>query len=53
VHAPTEEKSDDLKDSLYEELEQVFDHFSLYDIKTLLDFNENWRQGTFQTDNRK
>jgi hypothetical protein len=27
VHAPTEEKSDDLKDSFYEELEQAFDHF--------------------------
>jgi hypothetical protein len=27
VHAPTEEKSDDSKDSFYEELEQVFDHF--------------------------
>jgi hypothetical protein len=26
THAPTEEKSDDSKDSLYEELEQVFDH---------------------------
>jgi hypothetical protein len=29
-HAPTEEKSDDSKDSLYEELEQVFDHFPKY-----------------------
>jgi hypothetical protein len=27
VHAPSEEKSDDSKDSCYEELEQVFDHF--------------------------
>jgi hypothetical protein len=27
VHAPSEEKSDDSKDSFYEELEQVFDHF--------------------------
>jgi len=27
VHAPNEEKSDDSKDSFYEELEQVFDHF--------------------------
>jgi len=26
VHAPSEEKSDELKDSSYEELEQVFDH---------------------------
>jgi hypothetical protein len=27
VHAPTEEKSGETKDSFYEELEQVFDHF--------------------------
>jgi hypothetical protein len=25
VHAPTEDKSDDIKDRFYEELEQVFD----------------------------
>ena len=27
VHAPSEEKSDDSKDSFYEELEQVFSNF--------------------------
>jgi hypothetical protein len=27
VHAPSEGKSDDSKDSFYEESEQVFDHF--------------------------
>ena len=27
AHAPTEEKSDDSKEGLYEELQQVFDHF--------------------------
>ena len=27
VHASSEEKSDDSKDSFYEELHQVFDHF--------------------------
>ena len=27
VHATSEEKSDDSRDSFYEELEQVFDHF--------------------------
>ena len=27
VHAPSEDKSDVSKDSFYEELEQVFDHF--------------------------
>ena len=30
VHAPSEEKSDEVKDSFYEELEQVFDHFPKY-----------------------
>jgi exonuclease III len=40
VHAPTEEKSDDSKDSFYEELEQVIDHFPKYNMKILLgDFN--------------
>jgi len=29
VHAPSEDKSDDSKDSFYEELEQVFDYFPL------------------------
>jgi hypothetical protein len=27
VHAPTEDKYDDIKDSFYEELEEVFDQF--------------------------
>ena len=40
MHAPSEEKSDILKDSFYEELEQVFDHFPKYDMKIILaDFN--------------
>ena len=40
MHAPGEEKSDDSKDSFYEELEQVFDHFPKCDMKILLgDFN--------------
>ena len=30
VHAPSEEKSDESKDSFYEELEQVFDHLPKY-----------------------
>jgi hypothetical protein len=30
VHAPTEDKDDDIEDSFYEELEQVFDQFSSY-----------------------
>jgi len=41
VHAPSEEKSDDSKDSFYKELEQVFFyHFPKYHTKILLgDFN--------------
>ena len=40
MHAPSEEKSDDSNDSFYEELEQVIDHFSKYQLKILLgDFN--------------
>jgi hypothetical protein len=40
VHAPTENKTDDVKDSLYEELKLVFDKFSKYYMKILLgDFN--------------
>ena len=42
VLATDEEKSDDSKDSFYEELEQGFDHFSKYHIKIVLeDFNAN------------
>ena len=36
VNASSEEKSDDSKDSLYEELEQIFDHFPEYHTKILL-----------------
>jgi exonuclease III len=40
VHAPTEDKIDDVKDSFYEELERVFDKFPKYHMKILLgDFN--------------
>jgi exonuclease III len=40
VHAPKEGKTDDVKDSFYEELERVFDKFPKYHIKILLgDFN--------------
>jgi hypothetical protein len=40
VHAPTEDKDDDIKDSFYEGLEQVFDQFPRYHMKILLaDFN--------------
>ena len=40
VHAPSEEKSEESKDSFYEELEQIFYHFPKYHMKILLgDFN--------------
>jgi hypothetical protein len=42
VHVPYEDKSDDVKDSFYEELAHVFDQFPRYDMKILLgDFNAN------------
>jgi dihydroorotate dehydrogenase len=40
VHSPNEDKDDDIKDSFYEVLEQIFDQFSRYHVKILLgDFN--------------
>ena len=40
MHAPSEEKNDEAKDSFYEELVQVFDQFPKYHMKMLLgDFN--------------
>ena len=40
VHASSEDKSSDSKDSFYEELEQVLDHFPRYHMKILIgDFN--------------
>jgi hypothetical protein len=40
VHAPCEDKGDDVRDSFYEELGHVFDQFPMYDVKILLgDFN--------------
>jgi exonuclease III len=40
VHPPTEDKTDDLKDSFCEELERVFDKFPKYHMKIMLgDFN--------------
>ena len=50
MHALSEKKSDHSKDSFYEELEQVFDHFPKYDMKILLgDFNaEVGRENIFK-----
>jgi hypothetical protein len=40
VHDPTEDKTDDVKSSFYEELECLFDKFPKYHIKIMLgDFN--------------
>jgi hypothetical protein len=40
VHAPCEDKGDDVKDSSYEELGHVFHQFPRYDMKIFLgDFN--------------
>jgi hypothetical protein len=39
VHAPTEYKTDHVINSLYEELEHVFDKFPKYHMNILLDFN--------------
>jgi hypothetical protein len=36
VHAPTEDKTDYLKDRFYEELEHVYDKFPKYHTKILL-----------------
>ena len=36
VHAPSEEKSEEVKDSFYDELEEVFDQFPKYYMKILL-----------------
>jgi len=51
VHIPSEEKSDDSKDSFYEELE-VFDHFPKYQMNILLDFKEKvGRENSFKPTN--
>jgi hypothetical protein len=40
VHAPTEDKIDDVKDSIHKELEPVLDYFPKYHMKIPLgDFN--------------
>ena len=48
VHAPSEEKSEESKDSFYE----VFDHFPKYNMKILLgDFNAKVGRDYFQANN--
>jgi hypothetical protein len=50
VHAPTEDKTDDVKDSFYEELECVFDKCPKYHTNILLgDFNAKLgKEGIFK-----
>ena len=36
THAPSEDKSEEVKDSFYDELEEVFDQFPKYYMKILL-----------------
>ena len=50
VHASSEEKSNYRKDSFYEELEQVLDHFHKYNMKILLgNFNAKLGEDIFKT----
>ena len=53
MHAPSEEKSHDSKDSFYEKLQRFFYHFPKYHMKILLgDFNaKSGEREYFQTDN--
>jgi hypothetical protein len=57
VHAPTEDKTDDVEDSFYKELEHVFNKFPKYHMKILLDFNAKVgrviRMLIFKKENRK
>jgi hypothetical protein len=58
IHASTEYKTDDLKDSFCEELEYVFGTFPKYHMQILLgDFNENvlkpriWNENLYEISN--
>jgi hypothetical protein len=54
VHAPCEDKSDDVKDSFYKELGRVFDQFLRCDMKILLgDLNAKVRGKITLKDSRK
>jgi hypothetical protein len=54
VHAPTEDKTDDVKDSFYGELELLFDKFPKCHMKILVgDFNASREVGTNFGDKRR
>jgi hypothetical protein len=42
VHAPTEDKCDDTKDSFYDKLEYIFDQFPKYYMKMMLGYFSAW-----------
>jgi hypothetical protein len=44
VHAQTEDKTDDVKDSFYEELERIFNKFPTYHMKISLRYKCQIRQ---------
>jgi hypothetical protein len=53
MHGSVENKSDDTKDSFYDELERIFDKVPVYLITNFLrDFNANGER-YFQTENRE
>jgi len=48
LHAPSKEKSDNSRDSVYEGLEQVFNHFHMYHMKIVLrGFSAKFGEGIF------
>jgi hypothetical protein len=54
MHAPTEDESDNVMNSFYEELEHVFNQFLKYHLKILLGyFNvKGMKEGIFKPTNR-
>jgi hypothetical protein len=48
MHEPTEDKSDDMKDSFYEQLEHVFDRFLKYHRNFCWEISmQNWEKKIF------
>jgi hypothetical protein len=48
IHAPTEDKINDKKDSVYKELKRAFSNFLKYHVNILLDFNVKVCREDFQ-----
>jgi hypothetical protein len=53
VHAPARDKTDDVKDSFYEELKHIFDKFAEHNMKIFLGNAQcqSRQGGYFKTDN--